>query len=90
MSETIDRPALENSRLRGFVERLVNLETSKKEIAAHIKNVMEEAASAGFSKRAMRPVVKREMETEDERAEREQAEQDMDLMLAALHPSHDD
>lgn len=76
--------ALSNSDLERFVDRLVNLETEKKEVSDSIKEVLEEAESAGFSKKAMRLAVKRKMETADQKAAREQVESDLDLMLSAL------
>lgn len=76
--------ALSNSDLERFVDRLVDLETDKQAAAQQIKEVLGEAEQAGFSKKAIRQVVKRKLETADQKAAREQVENDLDLMLAAL------
>lgn len=84
MSKDENVRALSNSDLERFVDRLVNLETEKKEVAEQIKEVLGEAEQAGFSKKALRLVVKRKMETADQKAERERVESDLELMLSAL------
>lgn len=73
-----------NNQVRSYVDRIVRLEEEKRETAKAIKDVYDEAKSAGFAPKAIRIVVKREMETADQRAAREAVEAEADLIIAAL------
>ncbi|WP_353844865.1 DUF2312 domain-containing protein [Rhizobium sp. CSW-27] len=69
------------SQLRGFVDRIEQLEAQKQEIADLIKDVFGEAKATGFDAKALRKVIALRKKDEDERAyERET----LDLYLAAL------
>lgn len=48
----------EAGRLTQFVERIERLEEEKKELCADIADVYSEAKGAGFSKKAIRDVIK--------------------------------
>lgn len=74
----------EKKRLRSVIDRIVRLEEEKKGLGADIKEIYEEAKSAGSSKKSIRIVVKREMEDSEQRASREAAEEEAELILAAL------
>lgn len=73
-----------NSQVRSYVDRIVRREEEKRETARAIKDIYDEAKSAGFTPKAIRIVVKREMETADQRAAREAVEAEADLIIAAL------
>lgn len=73
-----------DQRLVSIVDRIVNLETEKRDLSADIKDVLKEAKSAGYDVKALREVVKRRMEDRDAADKREAVEMARDLMLAAL------
>jgi uncharacterized protein (UPF0335 family) len=73
-----------DQRLVSIIDRIVALEEDRKELASDIKDVLAEAKSAGWNPRAIRLAVKRRMETAAQAKTREEAEQDRDLILAAL------
>lgn len=75
-----------DARLRSIVDRIVRLEDEKAGLAADIKEVYQEAKSAGFDIKALRLVVRDEREDEEARAERERVQAEADLMLAAIGP----
>lgn len=70
--------------LRGFAERIVRLETEKRDLAEDIKAVKQEAASSGFDRKALQVVVRRMMETASDKAARVEAEAVAELYLASL------
>lgn len=70
--------------MRSLVDRIVRLEEEKAETSASIKEVYSEAKAKGYSTKAMRVVVKREMEDADQRDAREAVEREVELMIAAL------
>jgi uncharacterized protein (UPF0335 family) len=87
-AEPPQKPSLEapdeKKRLRSIVDRIVRLEEEKKGLGSDIKDIYTEAQSAGYSKKAVRIVVKRELEDADARASREASEAEAELMIAAL------
>lgn len=73
-----------DQRLLSIVERIVRLEEERKALGSDIKDIYAEAKSAGYDAKALRQVVKRQAEDADKRRAREEVEQTVDLMLAAL------
>ncbi len=73
-----------DERLASLVERLTNLETEKRESAEDIREVLKEAASAGYDVPALRIVVKRALEADDKKKKRETAEEIAASMMVAL------
>lgn len=58
-------------RLKSFIERIENLETEKKAIAADIRDVYLEAKGTGFDVRTMREIIRLRRLDSAERDERE-------------------
>lgn len=73
-----------NGQLRSIVERLERLNEDKAAIVTDFKEVMNEAASAGFDKKAIRAVLKFRAE---DRAKRQELEAIVDLYLASVGES---
>lgn len=73
-----------DQRLLSIVDRVVRLEEERRGIAADVKDIYEEAKSAGYDPKAVRAVVKRRMEKPSDTEKREAVERERDLMLAAL------
>ena len=73
-----------DERLASIVERIVNLENEKRERAEDIREVIKEAASAGYDVPALRIVVKHTIESDAKRAKRQTAEEIAASMMAAL------
>ncbi len=82
--DDVPKPQGTASQLRSVVDRIVRLEEEKSGLSADIKEIYEEAKSAGWTKKAVRIVVKREMEDSEQRASREAVENEAELMLSAL------
>lgn len=76
--------ALHNVGVERFVDRLVALATEKQEIAEQFAEVVKEAKDAGYHTGALRKVVKRRMESAEQRSKREDEELALDLMITAL------
>lgn len=74
----------DKDRLKRFVAELVDLEERRLDLAIDIKRVYDAAKEAGHGKKVLRDVVKRKMETAEERSKREVFELNRDQMLAAL------
>jgi uncharacterized protein (UPF0335 family) len=68
-------------RLRQLIQRIEKLEEEKASVASDIKDVYGEAKSTGFDTKVMRKVVALRKQDRAERAEQEQI---LDLYLAAL------
>jgi uncharacterized protein (UPF0335 family) len=68
-------------RLRQLIARIEKLEEEKATVAADIKEVYGEAKSTGFDTKIMRKVISLRKQDRAERAEQEQI---LDLYLAAL------
>lgn len=73
-----------DQRLVSIVERIVRLEEERRGLSDDIKDVVKEAKSAGYDVKAIRAVVKRQMEDSSAADERRRVEAERDLMLAAL------
>lgn len=73
-----------NADLRSFFNRAVTLEEERRDAAKAVKEVLEEAKSAGFDKKALSQLLKRHFEDETQRAAREATEMARDLMARAL------
>lgn len=69
--------------LKSAVERIVALEERKAEIAENIKDIYAEVKAKGLSPASLRNVVKRYLETPEQRAKREEVDALTDLY--ALH-----
>ena len=82
--EPVENIPISAQEIRNFVDRIVRLEEEKKATADSIKDIYTEVDSKGYSKKALRIIVKREMETADQRDAREATETALELMLAAL------
>lgn len=75
-----------DARLRSLLERIVRLTEEKKALAEDIKEVFLEGKSAGYDVKALRLVVREQLESEEARAERARIQAEADLMLAAMGP----
>jgi uncharacterized protein (UPF0335 family) len=76
---TVDGAAAE--RLRSFISRLENLDSEKKELLNHTKEVLDEAKGEGFDTKIIRKVMTlRKMKP----SEREELESLTDLYLQAI------
>ena len=78
MNGTNEHPAA------GYIDRIVALEEEKREIALSIRSVYEEVKAANFLKGAIRMVVKRKLETDEERASREAIESEAEQIMVSL------
>jgi uncharacterized protein (UPF0335 family) len=84
-STTTDKsPPGPTADLQQFVDRLERLETDKRDIAESINQVLQEAVDNGLHKKALRAVVKRRLESADEKVGREMFEDSLENMLARL------
>lgn len=70
--------------LRSIVDRIVRLEEEKHGIQTDIKTIYSSAKESGFNVKAVRIIVKREMEDSDQRAAREAVESEVDNLTVAL------
>ena len=77
-------PPGHNDDLTRYVDRVENLVTEQRELAAQLKDVLQEAEDHGLHKKALRAIVKRRLETADEQAGREAFETTFEDMLARL------
>jgi uncharacterized protein (UPF0335 family) len=71
-------------QLRSMIDRIVRLEEEKIEIGAGIKDIYIEVKAADFNVKAVRTLVKREMEDSDQRAARQAVESEVEALTAAL------
>ena len=71
MEHTVTSQGVDASRLLSYIERIERLEEEKKAIANDIKEVFEEAKSAGFEIKAIRQILKLRKQDEMERQEEE-------------------
>jgi len=55
---TTETPNIDNQRLKSFIDRIEKLEVEKKNLADDLKEVYNEAKSAGYETKALRQVVK--------------------------------
>lgn len=70
--------------LRGYVRGLVALHEQKADIAAEIKDLKDKAKGDGFTPKALMVLVKREMETADQKAKRLEIADEVERMEVAL------
>lgn len=70
--------------LRSYVDRLVRLEEHKKEIAADIKDVRQEAKSVGFDTRVLAQMVKEAMMSSEQREAQREFEEICEVYRANL------
>ncbi len=68
MSDQVEVAAAE---LRTYIERIERLEEEKKAIADDAKDVLNEAASKGYDKKAIRTIIRLRKKDKDERLEEE-------------------
>lgn len=71
-------------QLREIIDRIVRLETERAGLASDVKVILEGAADIGFGVKALRILVKREMEDSDQTAAREATEHEVDTLTVAL------
>lgn len=70
-----------NAQLKSVVERIVRLEVDKKAIGSDIADVYSEAKSNGFNPKALRVVVRKQLQDAKKAAE---LEAEVEVMMAAL------
>ena len=70
--------------LRSLVDRIVRLEEEKRGIGADIKTIYAAVKDTGFNVKAIRIIVRREMEDADQKAAREAVESEVDNITVAL------
>lgn len=68
--------------LTNLVQRIITLEIEKREAADGIKDIFAEATSKGHSVKALRLVVKRQLESEEKKRERLAVEEEAELIEA--------
>lgn len=73
-----------DDRLASIVQRIVRLHNERDDSSNAIKDVFLEARSAGYDVKALRVVIKRTMESGEERQQREEVDSIVEVMLAAL------
>src|SRR5437016_7742950 len=73
-----------DKRLDSLVSRIVRLEEEKRETSDAIKDVYIEAKSAGYNPKALRVIVRRRLESEEDRSKREVIEAEVELLEARL------
>ena len=73
-----------NSDLRDRAERLVQLEEAAEEARLDVKAAYDAAASAGYTKAALRKAVKIHRLSADRRAKHDSAQMDIELYLAEI------
>lgn len=74
----------DGARLRPFVDRIVALEQERRDLAGEIKAVYAEVEAAEFMPRAVKLIVKREMEDVEQRAARQALESEVVRLEHAL------
>ena len=72
------------AQTRAFIDRIVRLEEEKATLSGDIKDIYTEVKSAGFEPKAFRVLVRREMETAEERAARIAVQEEVDRLELAL------
>jgi uncharacterized protein (UPF0335 family) len=76
--------SMADQRLVSIVDRLVRLEEERRALAADMKDIRQEAKSAGYNVAALGDIVKERLETAKQKAAREDRETARDLMRNAL------
>jgi uncharacterized protein (UPF0335 family) len=71
--------------LRGLVDRIVHLSEQKRDIQSDIKTIYDAVKNTtNFNVKAVRVIVKREMENAEQRLVREEIENEVDTLTLAL------
>jgi uncharacterized protein (UPF0335 family) len=70
--------------LRGILDRILRLEEEKRATADAIKDIYQEVKSAGYDQKAVRIIVRRELETAEQKAARVSVEESVEIIEAAL------
>jgi uncharacterized protein (UPF0335 family) len=70
--------------LRSILDRILRLEEEKRATADAIKDIYQEVKSAGYEPKAVRIIVRRELETAEQKAARVSVEESVELIEAAL------
>ena len=83
-AEPAERPNTTTAQARTLIDRIIRLEEEKRDTSEGIKDIYTEAKSAGFDPKAIRVLVKREMETAEQRASRLSVEETVALLEVAL------
>lgn len=78
-----------DAKLRSLISRIVNLEVDKANTAEAIRDLYAEVKSGGYDQRAVRVIVKRQLETNEKREKRESLEEEVERLLTALGPLAD-
>lgn len=78
------KPRKGTDRLRSYIDRIVRLEEQRRELAEDVKDIYTEAKHAGYQPATLRKVVKRRLETDEQRAKRQQLQADLEMVLAEL------
>ena len=76
--------AAANDDLGRFVDRLERLELDRREAVEAFNVVLLEAKDKGYGKRALRAVVKRRLESDEEKERRNDFEEELDRMFSRL------
>lgn len=74
----------DNTQLVSYRDRLVRLHEERKALADDIADVLQEAASNGFDKAALKTVVRISMEDPAKRDKRAQVDDALSVYLSAL------
>ena len=74
----------DGARLRPYVDQIVALEQQRRDLAGDIKKIYAEAETAEFMPRAVKLLVKREMEDVEQRTARETLESEVVRLEHAL------
>ena len=70
-----------SAQLKSVVERIIRLEEDKRAVGSDIKDVYSEAKSNGYNPKALRIVVRKQLQDAKKAAE---LEAEVDVMMAAL------
>ncbi len=75
MAKAVDRAefmvgGVAADRLKSIVSRIERLETERKALGEDVKDIYQEAKSAGFDVKALRQLIRERKQDADERAER--------------------
>jgi uncharacterized protein (UPF0335 family) len=68
---TSPTPDMSNDRLRGYVDRIMNLEKEKADVQEGIKDLYTEVKAAGYETKIVRQIIREEKMDASERRERE-------------------
>ena len=83
VTDALERVSTDH-QLESLVSRIVRLEKEKRETGAAVKDCYVEAKAKGLNVKALRIVVKRQLETSEAREKREEAEAEAALLESRL------